>query len=141
MAHAVFEQATGRFVILVHEEDQERVVYETAGYAGRGSGKNNPDAQSVRAHGPIPVGHWRIGRSFNHLRFGPLVSRLNAMPGTETYGRSGFLIHGDSKTRPGDASSGCIILGRAAREAIHHWGPRHLEVVAQPVPDPAKAED
>jgi hypothetical protein len=38
--------------------------------------------------------------------------------GTDTLGRAGFLIHGDSVKAPGTASHGCIILPRAIRDRI-----------------------
>jgi Protein of unknown function (DUF2778) len=43
---------------------------------------------------------------------------LTPDPSNDMCGRSGFLIHGDSVSHPGDASDGCIILSRAEREAI-----------------------
>jgi hypothetical protein len=45
------------------------------------------------------------------------------------FGRSGFLIHGDSIIRPGTASRGCIILAREIREQIAASGDADLEVV------------
>jgi hypothetical protein len=42
--------------------------------------------------------------------------------------RSGFLIHGDSFSHPGDASDGCIILSRPEREAIVRTGIKLLYV-------------
>jgi hypothetical protein len=50
-------------------------------------------------------------------------------PGTETFGRGEFRIHGDSIAHPGTASHGCIILPRAVRDAIWRSGDRALEVV------------
>jgi hypothetical protein len=49
--------------------------------------------------------------------------------GTDTFGRSGFLIHGDSVAMPGTASHGCIILSRDLREQISASGDNQLEVV------------
>ncbi|MDX7993443.1 tlde1 domain-containing protein, partial [Xenorhabdus littoralis] len=34
------------------------------------------------------------------------------------YGRDLFRIHGDSRARPGEASEGCIIVGKEARREI-----------------------
>jgi hypothetical protein len=45
------------------------------------------------------------------------------------FGRSGFLIHGDSIARPGFASRGCIIAGRLIREAIAASGDAGLTVI------------
>jgi len=46
--------------------------------------------------------------------------RLTPESGTETFGRSGFLIHGDLAGEVGKdlASDGCIILARDLREEI-----------------------
>jgi hypothetical protein len=49
--------------------------------------------------------------------------------GHNAHGRTGFLIHGDSRRNPGNASEGCIILNRSAREAIANSGDATLEVV------------
>ena len=96
-----------------------------------GEGKNDPTAQEQRSIGPIPRGRWEIlGPPFTHEHAGPFVLRLQPAPGTETFGRSGFLIHGDSVILPGTASQGCIILSRAVRLHIWATGDRELEVVA-----------
>lgn len=46
----------------------------------------------------------------------PYTFRLVPCLGTETYGRSGFLIHGDNAAS--DASHGCIIANRDCRRFI-----------------------
>mgnify|MGYP001549603940 CR=1 FL=1 len=50
--------------------------------------------------------------------------------GNEMFGRSGFLIHGDSKKRPGEASNGCIILPAEDRRAISDAGGGTVTVVS-----------
>jgi hypothetical protein len=108
------------------------------GYSGAGPGKNNPAMESVHNVGPIPQGDWTIqGPPVNTAGHGPFVLRLTAEPETETFGRSGFLIHGDSKQAPGEASQGCIILPRAVREQVWESGDHDLEVLAEtPSEDP-----
>lgn len=102
------------------------------GYSGAGVGKNNPDMQNVPNVGPIPEGDWTVaGPPANTAEHGPFVLRLNPRPETETFGRAGFLMHGDSKEHPGTASKGCIILPRAVREQVWKSGDRDLEVVAE----------
>lgn len=91
------------------------------GYAGRLEGRNNVEMQSVRNVGPIPIGNWRVSGWGNSK--GPLTARLTPAKETETYGRSGFLIHGDNVK--GDASQGCIVLPRAGRAFIHNIGNAH----------------
>ena len=44
--------------------------------------------------------------------------RLLPAPGTNTHGRSGFLIHGDNVMKDKSASEGCIILGPKIRQQI-----------------------
>ena len=60
--------------------------------------------------GPLPQGEYLM-RVVEHKRFAPPAIRLTQEKG-QTYGRSGFLIHGGTK------SEGCIILDRYARQAI-----------------------
>jgi hypothetical protein len=111
-----------------------------AGYSGAGEGKNNPAMQNVPDVGPIPQGEWTIaGPPANTADHGPYVLKLNPTAGTETFGRSGFLMHGDSKEHPGLASHGCVILPRPAREQVWISGDRELEVLAE-IPAPASDE-
>ena len=102
------------------------------GYSGFDSGKNNPDMQAVPDVGPIPRGQWTIvGPPFNTAEHGPFVLRLDPSPSTNTFGREGFLMHGDSIHAPGTASKGCIIMPRTVREAVWNSGDTELEVVAE----------
>ena len=116
-----YEQATGRML-----QDGNRVAI---GYSGAGDGKNNPAMQDVHNVGPIPVGNYEIGEPSDTKTHGPYVLHLTPDPANEMYGRSGFLIHGDSVVAPGTASEGCIILGRAIREKIWTSEDHALEVV------------
>jgi len=114
------------------------------GYSGFDNGKNNPAMQAVANVGPIPRGSWTIvGPPFNSADHGPFVLRLDPDPTTRTFGRSGFLMHGDSVEAQGCASRGCIILPRAVRERVWSSGDTELEVVAefqtQDLPDTASA--
>jgi hypothetical protein len=99
------------------------------GYSGFGAGKNNPLAQHLPDLGPIPCGYWTIsGPPFDSPEHGPYCLRLDPRKGTETFGRSGFLIHGDSKTHPGEASNGCLIADHVTRMRIYQSGDRVLLV-------------
>ena len=101
------------------------------GYSGAGNGKNNPEMQNVHNVGPIPEGDWTIsGPPVDTKSHGPYVLRLIPEPETETFGRSGFLMHGDSKEHPGTASEGCIIVPKAVREKVWKSGDRELTVIA-----------
>lgn len=116
-----YEQASGRL-----SRDGAEVA---RGYSGHGEGKNNPALEPVANVGPIPRGRYKLGPRFDSQSHGPVCMRLEACQGTETFGRDGFLIHGDSKRAPGTASHGCIILPRLIREAIAKSGDELLEVV------------
>jgi hypothetical protein len=102
------------------------------GYSGAGAGKNNPEMEKVHNLGPIPQGEWTIvGPPINTQEHGPYVLKLEPGAKTTTFGRSGFLMHGDSKKSPGSASQGCVILPRTVREQVWKSGDRDLEVVAE----------
>jgi len=99
------------------------------GYSGGGRGRNNPALQAAIGIGPIPQGRWTITDRHDSPDTGPCTLTLVADPGTPTFGRSAFRIHGDNIAHPGTASHGCIILPRAVRDAIWRSGDRSLEVV------------
>jgi hypothetical protein len=99
------------------------------GYSGRGTGLNNPAAEMQEGVGPIPRGEWTIGGFFDDVGGkGPIVARLTPAAGTETFGRSGFMVHGDNAEANHTASEGCIILPRATREMLMASGDRALTV-------------
>jgi hypothetical protein len=117
-----YEQITGRLF--------RDGVLVGLGYSGHGEGRNKPAWQSVSCVGPIPQGKWKIvGPPLDLPSHGPYVLRLEPDPTTDTRGRSGFLIHGDSLKNPGGASLGCIILPHTIRELVWLSGDRELEVV------------
>lgn len=99
------------------------------GYSGHGVGKNNPALQKIKNVGPIPQGEYLFGIGYTDPERGTVVMRLTPKLGTNTWGRSDFLIHGDSVLNPGQASDGCIILGPALRLQMSYSDDRDLEVV------------
>jgi hypothetical protein len=103
-----------------------------AGYSGFDNGKNNPSMQAVANVGPIPQGDWTIvGPPVNTTTHGPFVLRLEPATSTNLFGRSGFLMHGDSIEAPGAASHGCIIMPRTVREQVWQSGDTVLQVVPE----------
>ena len=100
------------------------------GYSGFEQGKNNPALQQVSDVGPIPCGPYTVGPQFTHPTKGPLVMTLTPAPGCNEFGRSGFLIHGDSIAHPGEASEGCIIMGHDIRLKISTSGDNQLTVIS-----------
>lgn len=101
--------------------------FEGTGYSGTGIGRNNPDAQNIPDTGPVPQGKYKIGQVYDHPHLGPCVMALDALPETNTFGRSLFRIHGDNQRH--DASHGCIILGPAIRRLIARSADTELEVL------------
>lgn len=93
-----------------------------------GEGKNDPTKQEIKGVGPVPCGRWKFGAPFFHPHAGPYVLRLLPEQGTKTFGRSGFLLHGDSMKLPGSASHGCIILPRDLRMKMWESGDHELLV-------------
>jgi hypothetical protein len=117
-----YEQATGNLLSPSGE-------LAGKGYSGLEECKNNPTAQADKDRGPIPQGLYTICAPHDSPKVGPYAMCLYPSADTNTFGRSDFLIHGDSVEHPGLASHGCIILPRAVREAIWASGERTLEVV------------
>ena len=103
-----------------------------SGYSGCDEGKNDPAMQAVADVGPIPQGKWTIGGPPANTRdHGPYVLRLHPAPGTNRFGRSGFLMHGDSiespDAPPRDASSCPALQEKKSGTAAT----RDMEVVAE----------
>jgi hypothetical protein len=99
------------------------------GYSGRGVGLNNSSEQAAHGVGVIPQGDWEIGRFFDDPGGkGLCVAHLTPLPGTHTFGRAGFMIHGDNSLGNHTASEGCIVLPRVAREMMRSSEDRVLSV-------------
>lgn len=105
-------------------------AFAAYGYSGQPEAKNDPAKVALHNVGPIPPGRYAIGEPRDTTAHGPFVLPLTPVPENEMHGRDAFLIHGDSISKPGTASQGCIILPRAVRERIHASGDTELEVVA-----------
>jgi len=111
-----YNQKTGGVYELVVGRSQHVWTLVGHGYSGRAEGKNNPRWEKVAGKGPIPQGLWQTGEAYTSKRLGAVAIPLR--PCGNTWGRSAFLIHGDSRMFPGQASSGCIVLGLAVRRRI-----------------------
>ena len=116
-----YSQSTGE---LTH--DGQHVA---TGYSGAGPGRNNPDMQASQGQGPIPQGSYTIGSARQGRHTGPATMNLDPQPGTQTFGRDLFRVHGDSVAHPGTASEGCVILPRNVRDRLAHSADRTLRVV------------
>jgi hypothetical protein len=107
-----YNQSTGQF----YDEFGKLLVI---GYSGYPPHKNDASAQRIHDQGPIPRGFWKCSALFpTHNKLGPVVIELTPSSFTDTFGRSGFFIHGESIAHPGFASHGCLILPRPVREQI-----------------------
>lgn len=132
----LYEQATGH----LYESDGQLIG---TGYSGGNcgktpEGKNNPAMQKIPNVGPIPRGFYRIGTPQDTITHGPYVLHLDPMPTNEMFGRSGFLMHGDSVVHPGIASEGCIIMDRDVRGRVWVSQDQWLQVIEkQPSAQPA----
>ena len=115
-----YKQSTG--------ELQHNGEFQGNGYSGTGSGRNNPALQNIAGIGPIPQGQYVIGPAHSDGPLGPCVMNLDPAPGTDTFSRTLFRIHGDSVNH--DASHGCIVLGPSIRHDIALAFDRDLVVVS-----------
>lgn len=130
----IYEIATGKLSEVGHG-------LLAIGYSGNGKWKNDPTAQKVQGHGPIPEGIYTmqlIDGDYEGKK-APVI-RLLPEADNQMFGRSGFLIHGESLSHPGEASNGCIIQPKFARERaafLASEGDDKLQVIpGAVVPDP-----
>src|SRR5215207_4533406 len=121
----LYEQDPGD---LFHDDEIVGTGYSRAGKT-RSQGRNNSHLQHVKKIGPIPQGKWIIGKARKSPKVGPVAMDLKPVPGTNTFKRSAFMIHGDNKAS--NASEGCIILARPLRELIANSGDHDLVVVRE----------
>lgn len=106
----------------------DRGLQRAEGYSGHGRGKNTPKHEALKNVGPIPRGLYVIGDPYNSQNAGPFF--LPLLPsGHDALGRTEFGIHGDSVSRPGEASRGCVILPPYVRRFIHESNDRVLRVI------------
>ena len=106
-------------------------VLKGQGYSGNGADLDNPAAENVIGHGPIPEGEWQIGKFESYPHLGELAAPLTPMLGNDMDGREGgFFMHGDNAKMNFTASDGCIVLSRPLREAIAASGDADVTVIA-----------
>ena len=93
------------------------------GYSGYKEYRNSVRFEKAKLLGPIPRGVWTVGFGQAHPRLGPQAIPLEIEEG-DIFGRSGFFIHGENGFVNFTASTGCIVLGRSARDCIDHLSRR-----------------
>lgn len=124
----IYAQKTGN---MFHVENGAPVL-KGSGYSGNGADENNPAAQFIPQHGPIPQGWYTIGPP---QLFKNMVNclPLTPDPSNNMGGRAGFLIHDGAFNNPlghGNTSEGCICLPQIRRIEIWESGDHRLKVVA-----------
>lgn len=129
MAYFQFNQNTGDLLFVSQSTAVEEALHLGAGYSGKGVGKNNGRFEQIKDTGPIPKGIYVIGVPQNTDDHGPYVMKLTPKPENKMFGREGFLIHGDSLKKPGEASEGCIVLSSELRKVIGGSGYKVLQVI------------
>ncbi len=102
--------------------------FEGQGYSGHGDAVNDPTKTAIPGVGPIPVGRYKIGPARTSANTGPLTMNLDPV-GHNALDRSLLRIHGDNALGNRSASHGCLVAGRAIRQAISSSGDTDLEVV------------
>ena len=107
--------------------DDGRLI--AVGFAGNHDGRNNPDMQSVHDVGPLPQGVYRVGAWGPHAELGQLSAPLTQIAG-ETYGRSGFYIHGPGGADPSQCSKGCVVIEHSQRLVVASLAPVTVTVTA-----------
>lgn len=83
--------------------------------------------QNVPNVGPTPQGTYTIGPGHYSPHTGPNTMNLTPAPGTDTFGRDLFRIHGNNAKN--DASHGCAIAPPNVRTQINNSVDRILQVV------------
>jgi RHS repeat-associated protein len=116
-----YSQSTGQLWYVNDVTGQRTLVGK--GFSGQGPGLNNPDEQNVRKEGPVPRGDWNIGPPYDSKKTGPVTMNLDPLPGTETFKRDKFRMHGGTK------SEGCIIMDRNTRERVKRSRDRKLRAI------------
>lgn len=118
----IYGQTSGK---LIHDG-----VIVGKAYSGYEEDHNVHDDQTLAKLGPIPVGKYTIGKFFDDPGGkGAVVAHLLPCEDTETFGRLGFMIHGDNSKLNFSGSEGCIVTPRNVREMIRDSGDTELEVI------------
>ena len=126
----VYKQATGELL----KPDGTRLAF---GFAGHSEGLNCSAKQDVHSLGPLPVGDYNMtGWIESDPHTGMCTIVLEAVPGSVTFGRDGFRIHGArSLDKSGlsaflTSSDGCICVSDCVgRRSIWDSGDHLLRVV------------
>lgn len=100
-----------------------------ADYAGAPGYKNDSAFECLKDRGPLPRGSYTIGEPRITGKTGKYSLPLSPHSSNAMCGRNAFLIHGDKLSAPGEASTGCIVIGLSSRKNIWTSGDRELIVI------------
>lgn len=124
----LYNQMTGSLYHSTDSPDGRKVKSYPKGYSGYREGKNNPELADIKNLGPIPEGTYFMKDPRDSKNTGPFV--IDLVPTDHTaQGRTDFQLHGDSITKPGEASRGCVVLPRWVRKTIADSGDREFKVI------------
>lgn len=91
----------------------------TVGYSGAPGHLNRTESESLSNRGPIPRGWYTISLVYpRHPKIGSNCAVLTPDKANNMFGRSAFMIHGDSIATPGRASEGCIVVDSKTRSML-----------------------
>ena len=99
------------------------------GYSGHGLGKNNPAMQATHGVGPTPLGTYSMGTPHHSNTTVIYTMNLDPQPGTNTWGRTLFRVHGDNPKHIGQSSDGYIVLPLSVRQALWNSGDHVVKVI------------
>ncbi len=118
----LYSQSTGR----VTKDDK----FYGVGYAGNnkeGRCKDNPLAQNIKNHGPLPQATYTMTEVVEGTHMGPFAIKLLPEPSSQMFGRSEFYIHGDDGA--GTASDGCICVSQVLRKTMWDSDDKKVQVI------------
>lgn len=131
----IYLQSSGK---LLRKVAADYPVQCGSGYSGHGAGVNNSAMEMDPDVGPLPRGFYVMeeikdanGNACDYEGKKAPVIRLVPDGANEMFGRSGFLIHGDMVSAPGQeqASKGCMIMPLAVRQAVAASTDKILQVI------------
>lgn len=89
-------------------EPQDCETIKGFGYSG--VALNDVHKENISNVGPLPHGSYTITKVYDDAARGRHTCVLTPASTNKMYGRSGFLIHGDTPSESHNASDGCIIM-------------------------------
>jgi hypothetical protein len=125
-SHLLYDQTSGDLYVIAPDGSLKLVAQGYSGAAGEAG--NNPQMESVKETGPIPLGTYNIGQSRpENDPHGPTTLPLTPVWDSSA-NRTALLIHAD-KQATHDASQGCVVLDLTTRQQIDKLTNATLEVV------------